>query len=112
MRIALVLLVVLPLGACSGAYNTPSDGRRATRIAHAFTARDECLTRFTSGEVDAATDAGAGARAAAASCAAETDKLIEVTNIDYDPRVSARIRRDSEFRAMGMILKARGQATN
>jgi hypothetical protein len=112
MRIALVLLAILPLAACAGANHTPSDGPRDTRIARAFTARDECLTKFISSEVDAAADAGVAARAAAAACTAQTDKLVDVTNVDYDPRVAARIRRDSEFRAMGMILKARGQATN
>jgi hypothetical protein len=40
----------------------------------------------------------------------ETDKLIEVYNRDGDPAVANRIRRDSEFRAMGYVLKARGQS--
>src|SRR5205814_8039276 len=44
MRIAVVLLV-LPLSACAGAYATPSDGRLKTRIDTAFAARDACLAR-------------------------------------------------------------------
>ena len=50
------------------------------------------------------------AQAAALACAAETDRLIEVSNRDGDPAVASRIRRDSEFRAMGYVLKARGQS--
>ena len=44
------------------------------------------------------------------ACSAETDKLIEVSNRDGDPAVADRIGRDSEFRAMGYVLKARGQS--
>ena len=56
-------------------------------------------------------DAGSVAQAAALACTAETDRLIEVSNRDGDPAVADRIRRDSEFRAMGYVLKARGQGS-
>jgi hypothetical protein len=42
----------------------------------------------------------------------ETQKLVDVSNRDGDPRAAAAIRKDSEFRAMGYVLKARGQVTN
>jgi len=41
MRIALVLLVLL-LGGCAGAYHTSSDGRLETRIDDSYKARDAC----------------------------------------------------------------------
>ena len=94
MRIAIVLLV-LPLGACAGAYHTSSDGRLQARINDAYKARDASL-----------------ARTAAMACTAETDKLIEVSNLDGDPKVAARIRQDSEFRARGIVLRARGQTSS
>ena len=111
MRIAVVLLV-LPLGACTGAYHTPSDGRLATRINDAYKARDECLASSVSAESAGTGDVASLARTAAMACTAETDKLIDVLNRDGDPRVANRIRQDSEFRARGFVLKARGQASN
>jgi hypothetical protein len=108
MRIA-VFLLVLPLGACAGAYHTSSDGRLQTRIDDAYKARDACLAKNTSADGTLNLDAASVANAAALACNAETDRLIEVVNRDGDPRVAARIRRDSEFRAMGFALKARAQ---
>ena len=107
MRIAPFLIVLL-LGGCAGAYQTPSDGRLNTRINAAYKDRDDCLSRAVASEGQAL-DPATAARAAAASCIAETDRLIEVINRDGDPRVAMKIRQDSEFRAMGFALKARGQ---
>jgi hypothetical protein len=111
MRIAVVLLV-LPLSACAGAYATPSDGRLKTRIDTAFAARDACLAKNVASDTVASASADVVARAVAQSCAGETEKLVEVSNRDGDPRVAASIRQDSEFRAMGYVLRARGQVTN
>ncbi len=111
MRILPVLLALL-VGACAGAYHTPSDGRRQTRINEAYKARDACLARNAAADGTMSTDATTVAQAAALACNAETEKLIQVTNIDGDPRVALRIRRDSEFRAMGMVLKSRGEVSN
>jgi hypothetical protein len=111
MRIAVVLLA-LPLGACAGAYATSSDGRQKARIDTAYEARDACLARNAAGETAASSDASAAARAVAQACAAETAKLVEVSNRDGDARVASTIRKDSEFRAMGFVLRARGQVTN
>lgn len=107
MRIAPFLFVLL-LGGCSAAYHTPSDGRLTSKINAAYKERDACLARSVQADGQAA-DPAAAARSAAAACIAETDRLIELINRDGDPRVAARIRRDSEFRATGMALKARGQ---
>jgi len=111
MRIALVLLV-LSLGGCAGAYHTYSDGRLATRIDDSYKARDACLVRNVAADGTMSLDAASVANAAALACSAETDKLITVTNPSGDPAVADRIRRDSEFRAMGFVLKARGQASS
>lgn len=110
MRIAIVVLV-LALSGCSGAYHTPSDGRLTTRIDDAYKARDACLARSAGAEGTMNLDAGSVAQAAALACSSETDKLIEVLNRDGDPLVTDRIRRDSEFRAMGYVLRARGQGS-
>jgi hypothetical protein len=44
------------------------------------------------------------------SCAAETEKLVRASNFDGNAKVSSNIRRDSEFRALGFVMKARHQA--
>jgi hypothetical protein len=111
MRTAVVLLL-LPLSACAGAYATSSDGRLKTRIDTAYAARDACLAKNVASDSAAGADAMAVARAVAQSCVAQTEKLVEVSNRDGDPRVADLIRQDSEFRAMGYVLRARGQVTN
>ena len=102
------LLFVLLLGGCAGAYHTPSDGRLTSKINAAYKERDACLARSVEADGQAV-DPQAAARTAAAACMAETDRLIELINRDGDPRVAARIRQDSEFRATGIALRARGQ---
>jgi hypothetical protein len=49
------------------------------------------------------------ARAIALACSPETEQLVAVANRDGDSKVAAAIRKDSEFRARGYVLKARGQ---
>ncbi len=110
MRTAVVLLI-LPLSACAGAYATPSDGRLATRINKTYAARDACLANNVAAENTGNADAASVARAVAQACLPETEKLVEVSNRDGDPRVANAIRKDSEFRAMGYVLKARNQVT-
>ncbi|MBL6613753.1 MAG: hypothetical protein ISP49_09840 [Reyranella sp.] len=111
MRIA-VVLVALPLTACAGAYHTLSDGRLQSRINDAYKARDACLARHAAAEGTTSVDTAALASAAALACTPETDALIEVMNRDGDPKVVARIQKDSEFRAMGFVMRARGQTAN
>jgi hypothetical protein len=111
MRIAVVLLA-LPLAACAGAYHTSSDGRLQTRIDDAYKARDACLAKNAAADGTTSVDTAALANAAALACTPETDTLIEIMNRDGDPKVAARIQKDSEFRAMGFVMKARGQSSN
>ncbi len=111
MRIAVVLLA-LPLAACAGAYQTLSDGRLQAKIDDAYKARDACLAKSADAEGTTNVDTSSLANAAALACTAETDKLIDIMNRDGDPKVAARIQKDSEFRAMGYVMRARGQSTN
>jgi hypothetical protein len=105
MRTALVLLVLL-LSACG---NTTGDGRRTANINKSYEARDACLARNAAADDINNSDPATIARAVALACSPETEKLVEVTNRDGDAKVAAAIRANSEFRAMGYVLKARGQ---
>ena len=110
MRPAAVLpLLLLMLSGCAGAYHTSSDGRLQSKIDTSYEARDKCLARHAAANDISGSDTQTIAQAAALACTAETDRLIEVSNRDGDPKVADAIRKDSEFRAMGYVLKARGQ---
>src|SRR3984893_3090064 len=105
MRPALVLLVLL-LSACG---NTTGDGRRTATIDKSYKARDACLARNASADDVSNSDPDSLAHAIALACLPETEQLVSAANRDGDAKVAAAIRKDSEFRAMGYILKARGQ---
>ena len=105
MRPALVLLVLL-LTACG---NTTGDGRRTANIDKSYKVRDACLARNASADDISNSDAATLARAVALACLPETEQLVSAANRDGDAKVAAAIRANSEFRAMGYVLKARGQ---
>ena len=111
MRTAVVFLVLLLSACAEGTYSSPVDGRLMTRIDKSFAARDACLARNATADDISKSDPATLARAIALACAPETQKLVEVSNRDGDPRAAAAIRKDSEFRAMGYVLRARGQVT-
>jgi hypothetical protein len=111
MRIAPILLVLLLSACVEGTYSSPIDGRLMTRIDKSYAARDACLARNASADDISNSDPATIARAIALACAPETQKLVEVSNRDGDPRAADAIRKDSEFRAMGYVLRARGQVT-
>ncbi len=48
----------------------------------------------------------------AVACKPETDKLIALMDQSWDPKVVQAMEKDAEFRAVGYILKARGQGEN
>ena len=107
MRIAVVFLALL-LGACEGSFFSVGDRWHSPRVSEAFAARDACLARYAaeSNGIEEVTEA---ARDVAQDCAAETEKLVEISNRDGDAKVAANIRENSQFRATGYVLKARGQ---
>ena len=105
MRTALVFLVLL-LSACG---NTTGDGRRTSKIDKSYAARDACLARNAAADDISNSDPGTLAHAVALACSAETEQLVMAANRDGDAKVAAAIRADSEFRARGYVLKARGQ---
>ncbi len=104
-------MIVLSLGACAGAYTTPSDGRRLTKINDAYAARDACLAKNAASEGTMGADAATVAQAVALACTAETDALIDISNRDGDPKVAIAIRPDSDFRDLGYVTRARRQAS-
>jgi hypothetical protein len=105
MRIALVFLVLL-LSACG---NTTGDGRRTSTIDKSYAARDACLARNAAADDISNSDTAILAHAVALACSSETEQLVTAANRDGDAKVAAAIRADSEFRARGYVLKARGQ---
>jgi hypothetical protein len=105
MRIALVFLVLL-LTACG---NTTGDGRRTQKIDKSYVARDACLARNAAADDISNSDPATLAHAVALACSAETEQLVMAANREGDAKVAAAIRADSEFRAKGYVLKARGQ---
>ena len=105
MRLALVLLVPL-LSACG---STTGDGRRTAKIDKSYMARDACLARNAAADDISNSDPATLAHAVALACAPETEQLVMAANRDGDAKAAAAIRANSEFRAMGYVLKARGQ---
>lgn len=104
----LVVALLLQLTACSANshYSLPW---RVTQINDLYEARDACLARHAVPYAANETSASEIARAVSLSCQAETDKLIASSNPGNDPEVTSAIRRDTEFRATGYVLKARGE---
>jgi uncharacterized protein YdaU (DUF1376 family) len=107
MRIAVVVLALL-VGACEGSFFSVGDRWHSPRVSEAFAARDACLARHAA-ESDGTEEVAEAARDVARDCAAETEKLVEISNRDGDAKVAANIRENSQFRARGYVLKARGQ---
>ncbi len=109
MRIALVFVTLL-LGACEGSFFQVSDLGRKTKIDRTYQARDSCLARNAAADGAMHEDTATLAHAVAMACTSETEKLVEAST-NGDAKVAVAIRQDSEFRAMGFVMKARGQRT-
>lgn len=88
----------------------PGDLGRKVNIDRSYEARDACLARNAAADGVSAEDPTTLANAVALACSAETDKLISASDLSGDAKVANQIRKDSEFRAMGFVMKARGQA--
>lgn len=103
----------LALAACSPSQSYSvnqeyEDPRRVWRTETQYAARDACLKRNVQPFINGPDDAVTVARAVAATCEAETAKLIGISNPSGAADVAEAIRRDSEFRATGFLLRARG----
>lgn len=109
---AIVVASALLLGACSGpGYSVNQEHEYPRQVAETgrlYAARDACLKRNVQPFVNGLADPETVARIVAASCGMETAKLIAVSNPGGAADVAEAIRRDSEFRATGFLLRARG----
>ncbi|MGD9883353.1 MAG: hypothetical protein AB7F22_18375 [Reyranella sp.] len=108
MRFLFVCLVLL-LPGCEQSFFMVGDKGREASIARLSEARDDCLSRNASADIIPSTDPATIARAVALACSEETDRLVTAINRDGDTKVTLAIRQNSEFRAMGYVLRARGQ---
>jgi hypothetical protein len=112
LRAAVVLVPVL-LGGCEAASSMAgagwSDPKLMKSINDAYEARDNCLVANIHLADAFSNNTQSLAAQAAASCQTQTDVLNALSNPHGDPRITAAIQKDSSFRAMGYVLKARGQ---
>lgn len=108
MRFVCVCLVLFLTG-CEGSFFMVGDKGREANIDRLSEARDKCLSRNASADITTDSDTAMIARAVALACSAETEKLVAAVNRDGDRKVAAAIRQNSEFRATGYVLRARGQ---
>ena len=110
MRFAVVPLILL-LGACEGSFISVGDRWHSPQIEQAYVARDACLARNAATEAPVNIAADAAARSVAQACTSQTEKLVAIANRDGDSKVATNIRQNSQFRAMGYVLRARGQVS-
>jgi hypothetical protein len=112
LQAAMVLLPML-LGGCEAASSMAgaglSDPKLMKSINDAYEARDNCLAANVHLADAYSANAQSLAANVAASCQTQTDVLNALSNPHGDPRITAAIQKDSGFRAMGYVLKARGQ---
>ena len=109
----MLVVALLPfLAACSGqSYSVNSEyeyPRQVAQTAKLYAARDACLKRNVQPFVNDQADPETVARIVAATCEMETAKLIAVSNPSGAADVAEAIRKDSAFRAAGMLMRARG----
>jgi hypothetical protein len=107
---ALIAIMLLSLAGC-GAYPNYSDPRLATKINDQYALRDACLAKNAASSLSSSSSASEIARTITLTCQPETDMLIALSNPNNDPRISAAIERDTQFRATGFVLRARNAGT-
>ncbi len=108
MRFLSVCLVLFLTG-CEGSFFMVGDKGREATIDRLSEARDRCLSRNASADITTESDTATIARAVALACSSETEKLVVAVNRDGDTKVTSAIRQNAEFRAIGYVLRARGQ---
>jgi hypothetical protein len=79
-------------------------GATARGIDTAYAERDACLARNATERAQAGASVHARAQALALACAAQTDRLITASGRG-DAAIANAIRDDSEFRALGFVLR-------
>lgn len=101
---------LLLMTACDGVHagflnagGTPAGTARG--IDQAYAERDACLARNATERALAGASTQARAQALALACAAQTDRLITASSRG-DATVASAIRDDTEFRALGFVLRA------
>jgi hypothetical protein len=104
----LILVALLSLAACS-VNSQYSEPWTVKAVGKTYEARDACLQREAAPYAGDSADTSSIGRIISANCQAETEALIASSNPHRDPAVTAAIRQDSDFRATGYVLKARGQ---
>ncbi|MGQ3296845.1 hypothetical protein [Reyranella sp.] len=104
---ALIVATMLSTTACSmnPQYSAPWTVRAVEK---AYEARDACLAKQAALHVESGMDVRSVERAVSSNCEAETSALIASSNPHNDATVTTAIRQDSDFRARGYVLKARG----
>ncbi len=107
---AALVLATLSLGGCGV---SPQYAEfRSRNVENQAEIRNACLARNAEAFASDSSDASSSASAVALACKPQTDKLIALMNQTWDPKVTAAMEKDAEFRAVGYILKARGQGEN
>ena len=105
---AALLLVTACEGFHAGYVSAGGAPAATTRdIDTSYAERDACLARNATERALARASVRARAQALALACAAETDRLITASSRG-DAAVSSAIRDDSEFRALGVVLRTQG----
>jgi hypothetical protein len=107
---AILVAVLLLVAACDGfhagfvsAGGAPAVTRRG--IDQAYAARDACLARNATERAVAGASVRVRAQTLALACAEHTDRLI-IASSRGDAAIASAIRDDTEFRALGFVLRA------
>jgi len=107
--LAAALLLVTACDGFHAGYVSAGGAPAATArgIDTAYAERDACLARNATERALAGASVHARAQSLALACAAETDRLITASRRG-DAAVAGAIRDDSEFRALGVVLRTQG----
>jgi hypothetical protein len=106
MRVFLALYTLFALTACEASLVRASSLGHEVGIDRSHETRETCLGRNAA--ADGVTDPTALAHAVALACKKQTEQLISATDQSGDAKVATSIRQDTEFRALGFVMKARG----
>ncbi|HET6222794.1 MAG TPA: hypothetical protein VFE11_11530 [Dongiaceae bacterium] len=105
---AALLMVTACDGVRAGFLNAGGAPTSTARgIDQAYAERDACLARNATERALAGASSHARAQALALACAAQTDRLITASSRG-DAAVASAIRDDTEFRALGVVLRTPG----